>query len=183
MPQTSGVPRRGGEGPLCVIWPGNDRCRSLLLLRAVALLRSCLVPSGSDVKATPPFIITVLCRIHRARQSYQPRARASASRSASAWSSNVDIGASEARPTLSGASLGAAREPASSSGRGLDSCGKPVKYRDVGEKGLCTVPPGEAAPLSFCQRAMALLRSCLVPFGSDGEDHPIFIITVPGRPQ
>ena len=48
---------------------------------------------------------------------------------------HVPIGASEARPSPSGASLGAAHEPASFGG--LDSCGKPVKYRDVGSKGLC----------------------------------------------
>ena len=55
----------------------------------------------------------------------------------------VPIGASEIRPTPSGASLGATCEPASSGG--LDSCLKPVKYRDA-EKGLCA-PMGLASAL------------------------------------
>ena len=58
----------------------------------------------------------------------------------------VPIGASEGRPTPSGASLGAPCEPASSSTGGLDSCRKPVKYRDGGGKDLCA-PYGLASAL------------------------------------
>ena len=57
---------------------------------------------------------------------------------------HVPIGASEARPISSGASLGATPEPLSIGD--LDSCGKPVKYRDEGSKDLCA-PYGLASAL------------------------------------
>ena len=57
-----------------------------------------------------------------------------------------DVGGAEDRPTPSGASLGAAWEPGFPSKGGFDSCGKPVKYRDVGKKGLCA-PYGLASVL------------------------------------
>ena len=57
---------------------------------------------------------------------------------------NVPVGAAEDRPNLSGASNGETCEPASFGA--LDSCGKPVKYRDRGEKDLCA-PYGLASAL------------------------------------
>ena len=59
----------------------------------------------------------------------------------------VPIGASEARPTPYGAPLGAACEPLSSGD--LDSCPKPVMYRDVKELGFCA-PYGLASALNDC---------------------------------
>jgi len=59
---------------------------------------------------------------------------------------HVPIGDAEDRPTPSGASLGAAWELGFPSEGGFHSCGKPVKYRDVGKKGLCA-PYGLASVL------------------------------------
>jgi len=59
---------------------------------------------------------------------------------------HVPIGDAEDRPIPSGASLGAAWELGFPSEGGFDSCSKPVKYRDVGKKGLCA-PYGLASVL------------------------------------